>query len=194
MSHQTDQLINNDQVSNQMRFNVCYVAACLCVCVKCLYIKYLVMPHLCIYWMKPPPPVCGITVSLCLYSPILCVCAFPPRAPSWLLANTACVVPPFQIHSHSSLDCAWHQQEGERKQKSQLPVRTGRPSTQWNRKCLATVREAMECEGKIKWSLHPIKCSFFPGCPSHVCHFPSPYLSGLDLRLFIFSSCPFLQR
>lgn len=82
----------------------------------------------------------------------------PPGAPSWLLANTACVVPPSQIHIQSPCQCSRHQQEGERQQRAHfLYVQPA----QWNRKCL----DLQECEGKIKWSLHPIKCSFFPLFP-----------------------------
>lgn len=119
MSHETDHLISKDQVSNQKSFHVWHVAACLPV--LNVFILSIGYRPICASTESSLLLFVGIMFSLCLkYSPTLC-CAKVSTRSSFLVTckHSVCVVvPPFQIHTHSSLLCARHQQEGEGKQRA----------------------------------------------------------------------------
>lgn len=61
--------------------------------------------------------------------------------------------PSLPVSPHIPLFTVFNTNRMERGNKESTSCTCSQYSTQWERKCLATVREPMECEGKIKWSL-----------------------------------------
>ena len=108
MSHETDQLISKDQVSNQLSFNVWRVAV-LNVCILSIWHR-----PICALFMFEAQP----------FTPLLCVCVCSSAKVSRSSFLVTCKqqrvlsVPPWSTHTHSTLHCARHQQEGERKQRA----------------------------------------------------------------------------
>lgn len=129
-------------MSNQTSFNA-WRAAVLNVCILSIWRRCIcVLPH----------------------STRVCVCVLKCKGlheflPGYL-QTAVCVVPLTHIHTHSPLCTVHDTNRKERGNKEPTSCTYSHCSAQWNRKCLATVREATECEGKIKWSLHSYKLLF----------------------------------
>lgn len=106
--------------------------------------------------------------------------------------TAACVVPLTHIHTHSPLFTVHDTNRKEGGNKEPTSCTYSQCSAQWNRKCLATVREATECEGKIKWSLHSYKLLFsflVPPLRSVIFHYSICQGSNWVCLFYLYALC-----
>ena len=170
------------------------MAVCLCPCVKCLLVIWY--HPICNSTEQPSPcwlVSCSLYVwSAALHSTVVCLCMFlsakVSTRSSFLVTckHSVCCSSLPDPHTVPLSVFSTPAGRGEAT-KSPLPVRTASTMEQ-------EVPGPAGVWRKDKVVSPSYKVLFFSPCsPSHACHFPSPYLSGLDPCLFIFSLCSFLK-